>query len=155
MLKTVFKALLAFTLTALSATVFAQLQFDKPEDAIKYRQAAFTVLGTHFSHLGDVAQGKIPFDAEQVAQEAEILDVIAHLPFQGFGEGTDKGAKTGAKPNVWTEVEKFDGVHEKMLIAVTDGLVPAARSGDLGQLKKAFGPAARSCKACHDDFRAK
>lgn len=32
-------------------------------------------------------------------------------------------------------------------------LAAAAKSGNLDQLKAAFGPAAGACKACHDDFR--
>ena len=31
----------------------------------------------------------------------------------------------------------------------------AAKSGNLDQLKAAFGPAAQSCKACHDQFRSR
>jgi cytochrome c556 len=29
----------------------------------------------------------------------------------------------------------------------------AAKSGNIDALKAAFGPAAASCKACHDNFR--
>ncbi|MFM1856936.1 MAG: hypothetical protein RLZ83_2245, partial [Pseudomonadota bacterium] len=29
----------------------AAAQFQKPEDAIKYRQAAFTLMGNHFSRI--------------------------------------------------------------------------------------------------------
>ena len=32
-------------------------------------------------------------------------------------------------------------------------LAAAARTGNLDNLKTAFGPAAQSCKACHDAFR--
>ena len=31
----------------------------------------------------------------------------------------------------------------------------AAKTGDLAQLKTAFGEAAQTCKACHDSYRAK
>jgi len=32
-------------------------------------------------------------------------------------------------------------------------LQAAAKSGNADQLKAAFGPAAGTCKSCHDDFR--
>ena len=41
----------------------AAAQFQKPEDAVKYRKAAFTVMATHFGRLGAMVQGRIPFDA--------------------------------------------------------------------------------------------
>jgi cytochrome c556 len=34
-------------------------------------------------------------------------------------------------------------------------LVAAARSGNADQLKSAFGPTGKTCKACHDDFKDK
>lgn len=34
-------------------------------------------------------------------------------------------------------------------------LAAAAKTGNLDNLKAAFGPAAETCKACHDAFRAK
>ena len=36
------------TLTALPAAA----QFQKPEDAVKYRKAGFTVMSTHFARIG-------------------------------------------------------------------------------------------------------
>ena len=38
----------------------AQAQFQKPEDAVKYRQSAFSVMGTHFARLGAMANSKVP-----------------------------------------------------------------------------------------------
>jgi cytochrome c556 len=50
-------------LTSLSAAA----QFQKPEDAIKYRKAAFTVMANHFGRVGAMAQGKAPWDAKAAA----------------------------------------------------------------------------------------
>jgi len=38
----------------------AHAQFAKPEDAVKYRKASLTVLGTHFGRLGAMASGRVP-----------------------------------------------------------------------------------------------
>jgi len=43
--------------------------------------------------------------------------------------------------------------YAKDMQAETAKLVAAAKTGDLAQLKAAFGPAAQTCKACHDAFR--
>ena len=129
----------------------AAAQFAKPEDAIKYRQAALTVLGTHFGRLGAMAQGKIPFDAKAAAADADVIALVSHLPWSAFGPGTDVG-KTRAKPEIWSETPKFVKASENMQAEVAK-LATAAKTGNLDNLKNAFGPAARTCKACHDDFR--
>lgn len=133
----------------------ASAQFAKAEDAIKYRQSALTLLGAHFSRLGAMADGKVPYDAAQAAANADIVLMASKLPWHAFAEGTDKGRQTAARPEIWKEQAKFKERGEAMQAQVADKLVPAARSGSLDQLKAAFGPTAQSCKACHDDFRRK
>ena len=41
----------------------ASAQFAKAEDAIKYRQSAFFVMGQHFSRIGAMANGRRRSDA--------------------------------------------------------------------------------------------
>lgn len=146
-------ALLA--VSALSFSVPAAAQFAKPEDAIKFRQGALTVMGTYFARLGAMANGKAPYDAAAAATDVEVVAFMSHLPWQAFGPGTDKGRETAARPEIWQEQATFKDRAEKMQAMVADKLVPAAKSGSLEQLKAAFGPTAQSCKACHDDFRRK
>lgn len=129
----------------------AHAQFQKPEDAIKYRKSSLSVMGTHFTRLGAMANGRAPYDAKLAADNAEVLETLAKLPWAAFGPGTDQG-DTRAKPEIWREPAKFNDAATKMQTEVGK-LVVAARSGNLDQLKAAFGPAAQSCKACHDAYR--
>lgn len=48
------------TLLALTMSLPAQAQFAKPEDAVKYRKATFTVMSAHFGRLGAMASGRAP-----------------------------------------------------------------------------------------------
>lgn len=152
------KQRLGFFITASCAAVClatvslpAAAQFAKPEDAIKYRKAAFTVMASHFGRLGAMASGKVPFDAKAAADNAAVVSTLAALPFTAFGEGTDKG-DTRAKAEVWGDAEKFKAAAAKMQEEIAK-LNTAARSGNADQLKAAFGAAAQSCKGCHDTFR--
>ena len=131
----------------------AAAQFQKPEDAIKYRQAAFTVMSTHFGRIAAMAQGKAPFDAKAAADNAAIVVEMSKLPYTAFGEGTDKGLPQRAKPEVWKEPAKFKAAAEKMQGEVVK-LDAAAKRGSLDAIKTAAGAVGQSCKACHDDFRA-
>lgn len=150
------KALVALTFaaTALTLSAPASAQFAKAEDAIKYRQSALFVMGQHFGRIGAMVNGRAPFDAKAAQENADIVAEMAKLPWAGFGPGTDKGAQTKALPEVWTEQAKFKD-HATKLEAESVKLAAAAKTGNLDNLKTAFGATAASCKACHDSFRAK
>jgi cytochrome c556 len=147
------KAILGVLSAALTFTIAvpAQAQFAKPEDAVKYRKASFTVMSAHFGRLGAMANGRVPYDAKAAAENAEVVNTLAKLPWSAFGEGTDKG-DTRAKPEIWKESAKFKEASDKMVAEVAK-LNTAAKAGNIDALKAAFGPAAASCKACHDNFR--
>ncbi len=143
-------------LAALVAAVSlpAAAQFQKPEDAVKYRKSAFTVMGTHFGRIGAMVNGKAPFDAKAAAANADIVATMSKLPFPAFVEGSDKVGDTHAKPEVWTEADKFRAGATKMQEEVAK-LQTAAKGGNLDEIKAAFGNAAKSCKACHDNYQKK
>lgn len=142
----------AAALVSLSAPAAAQ--FAKPEDAIKYRQSALSVMGTHFGRIGAMVNGRVPFDAKVAADNADIVAVMAKLPWAGFGNGTETGGNTQAKPEIWTEQVKFKENSEKMIVE-TVKLAAAAKTGNLDALKTSFAATADSCKTCHDAFRNK
>ncbi|EWS65552.1 Cytochrome c' [Hydrogenophaga sp. T4] len=144
-------ASIALAAAAISLSAPAAAQFQKPEDAVKYRKAAFTVMGAHFGRIGAMASGKVPFDAKVAADNAAIVETMSKLPYAGFVPGTDKG-DTRALPAIWTEQAKFNAAAEKMQGEVSK-LAAAAKTGNLDAVKTAFGAAGQSCKACHDDFR--
>jgi cytochrome c556 len=149
-MKKLASAVLALAAVAVAHSAFAQA---KPEDTIKYRQAAFTVMAKSFGHLGAMADGKIPYDAAAAAASADVLAVVAKLPFTAFDAGTDKG-NTKTKPEAWTNAAKFKQAEDEMHGALAK-LLTAARSGNADQLKATFGPAGKTCKGCHDDFKNK
>lgn len=140
------------TVAGLATALPAAAQFQKPEDAVKYRKAGMTLMGAHFGRIGAMAQGRVPFDGAAAAANAEIVSRVGMLPFAGFVEGTAGTEKGAAKANVWSERAKFDAATKKMQDEVAK-LVTAAKANNLDTLKSAFSAAAGTCKAFHDDFR--
>lgn len=140
------------SVAGLCSALPASAQFQKPEDAIKYRKAAFTLIGTHFSRIGAMAQGRTPFDGAAAAANAEIVADLAKLPFSAFVDGTSGTDKGTPKANVWTERAKFDE-HAKAMQVEAGKLAVAAKANNLDTLKLAFGSTAKTCKSCHDSFR--
>jgi cytochrome c556 len=143
--------LTVLTPTLLASTGVAFAQFQKPEDAIKYRQSAFTVMANSFGKIGAVVKGEVPFNKGEVANNAAIVLTLSKLPWQAFGPGTEGG---NALPAIWSDNAKFKAASEKMQLAVVN-LNTAAQSGDQEAIKKAFGAAGSTCKGCHDDFKKK
>jgi cytochrome c556 len=129
----------------------AAAQFAKPEDAIRYRRAAFTVMATHFGRVAAMANGRIPFDAKAAADNAELATIVSKLPFAGFVEGSDQG-QTNALPKIWTEQDKFRAAASKMQEEMVK-LNAAAKTGNIDAIKAAAGATGGSCKACHDSYR--
>jgi cytochrome c556 len=144
--------LVCAAVVGLATALPAAAQFQKPEDAVKYRKAAFTVMATHFGRIGAMANGRVPFNGPAAAANADIVAFVANLPFAGFVEGTAGTEKGASQAKVWTERAKFDAAAKKM-VEESAKLAAAAKANNLDQLKAAFGATAASCKACHDDFR--
>jgi cytochrome c556 len=137
-----------------SVALEATAQQRKPEDSIKMRKAAFTVMSWNFGVLAAMAKGQVPYDQAEAVKRAETVSVVSHLPFEGFPKGTETGLDTRALPEVWSQPEKFKQNAER-LQSETAKLVQAAKSGDLGQLKSQVGATAKACSNCHDDYRRK
>ena len=130
----------------------ASAQFQKPEDAIKYRQSAMAIQNVHLARLFAMANGRVPFDARAAGENIELIAAINRIQFAGFVEGGDK-ALTRAKPEIWTEKEKWGAAAARSQDDV-DRLVAAGKSGQLDQIRTAVGAVGQSCKACHDSYRA-
>ena len=148
-MKRLFLAMAA--VASLGTALPAAAQFAKPEDAIKYRKAAFTVMATHFGRVAAMASGRIPFDAKAATDNAEIATMVSKLPYAGFVDGSDKG-DTKAKPEIWAERDKFNAAATKMQDEMAK-LNAAAKTGDAAAIKVAVGGVGGACKACHDSYR--
>ena len=144
-------ASLVFAAVTSTLALSAHAQFAKPEDAIKYRKSALSVMGTHFGRVAAMANGRMPFDAGAAASNAATAEMMSKLPFAGFVDGSDKG-DTKAKPEIWTERAKFNAAAEKMQGEMTK-LAMVAKGGNMDAIKAQVGATGGACKACHDDFR--
>jgi cytochrome c556 len=100
-----------------------------------------------------MANGRVPFDAKAAEENARIVVTMSKLPWVAFGEGTDKGMPTRAKPEVWKEQAKVKDLATKMM-AEAEKFEATVKTGNLDNMKAAVQQLGSACKACHDDFRA-
>jgi cytochrome c556 len=68
------------SVAALAMATPAAAQFQKPEDAVKYRQSAFTIMGNHMGRVGAMVMGRVPFDAKAAQDSTRVLALVSTLP---------------------------------------------------------------------------
>ena len=141
----------AAALGAAAAWPALALQFNRPEDAVKYRQGALFVLSQHFTRIGAMANGRIPYDGKAALEHAEVVASLSRLPMDGFAGGPDR-ISAKARPEIWTETARFKE-HNDKFVAETSRLLAAAKTHNLDALKGAFNATANTCKSCHDAYR--
>jgi cytochrome c556 len=146
-----FRPSIAVATLALVTALPAAAQFRNAEAAIKYRQSAMSLQGNHLARVFAMANGQVPFDAKVAAEQIEIVSTLNKLQFAAFIDGSDKG-NTRAKPEIWTERDKFNANIAKSQEDVGK-LAAAAKTGNLDQIKAAAGAVGQSCKACHDAYQ--
>jgi cytochrome c556 len=137
--------------TAFATAAIAQTQAER---AIKYRQAAFQVMAWNMGPMAAMVKGERPYDKDEFLKRATNIEHAAPLPWEAFGAGTDAGAPTKAKAEIWKDQAKFKQ-YADALQAESVKLVAAAKAGNLDAVKGPFGAVGKVCSNCHDDFRAK
>lgn len=140
---------MAATLGATAAATAAV----KPETAIAYRQAGYTMLGWNFGPMAQMVRGKTPWDAAEFARRAERVASIAPQLLEGFPEGSDSGATTEAKAEIWKNMDDFK-LKMDDLVKQSKLLADVAKSGDEAKMKDQFKQTAGACKACHEKYRS-
>lgn len=130
-----------------SLTAFAN---PKPQDAIEYRQGIFKAFKWNFGPMADMVRGKTEFNAEEFSKRAHKLQELSSMPIEGFVTGSYAGSNTlPVIEKEWnTFVEKMTSFEQ-----AANKLASAADTGDLNQIRTAFGDAGKGCKGCHDQFR--
>ena len=135
----------------LAAGTTAQAETDA-EKAVEYRKAVFHAMGHNFHPMADMVKGKIEFDAEEFATRAERVAQLAHMPLEGFPEGTADVGGSEAKPGIWDNWEDFTDKLET-LQEKSAALAKVADGGDMEAIKPKFMATGKACKSCHDEYK--
>ena len=143
----------AAVIVALGAAAGAAVAQVKPEQLVKQRQSAMTLIGKYFGPLGGMAQGKVPFDAKVVQRNAGYLDALSEMPWDGFDPST-KGEKSRALPALYEQPDKVKDAVQRFQSEI-DKLNQVAKGGDEGAIKAQIGAVGKACANCHDNFREK
>lgn len=110
---------------------------DKQKDAMKV--------------LGGMAKGQTPFDAAKATAAAKEIEATSAEILQLFPEGSG-GHPSEAKPEVWSQWDKFTTDTEKLATAAA--ALEEAVSSESPEWKAKFKDVIDACKTCHKTFRA-
>jgi cytochrome c556 len=102
--------------------------------------------------MGAVVQGKSAYEKEAFSANADVVEMLATLPWEAAMEpGTDKGDTTLSSA-VFDKPAQFKKTAESFQTA-TAKLAGTAKTGDLDAIKAQFGKVAQICNTCHKQFR--
>lgn len=139
---------------ALAAAVAALPAFAN-EAAIKARQGQFQMFALNLGVLGQMAQGRIPYDAAAAQEAADNIFYLTRNTQLGmWPEGSDNGAATGTRalPAIWANNADFLAAYAALQAGAET--MRTAAGTDLAALQGAMGGLAGACQACHQQFRA-
>lgn len=148
MIKTIF-SIITFIIPFLLVTpLFAE----ESNPSIIHRQGIYGAVGGHMKAIKSILL--LEFDAaKDVTFHAQgIVDAFTHMG-NSFPPGSDKG-ETKAKPEIWTDKDKFAQLGKNAFGAANE-LLKAAQGGDKQITLAAFKKLGETCKSCHDDFKSK
>lgn len=144
--------LTTFFSVAIAIPALAHIERSEPLQSL--RQSYFALVGMTFGPMGDMVKGKIEWNGDQFAAWANDLAAVSSVSVErGFAPGSDKG-KTRAKPAIWDNPDDFA---DKLAAFRSEAaaLAVAAKSGDKAAATAQFKKTGGTCKACHDEYKAK
>lgn len=124
---------------------------DSPEGK---RQAAFKQFLHHSEPMGGMLAGRLAFDGETFAADAEGLAQTADAPWQYFPEPGESRQRNAALPAVWSDPAEWQRAIDQYRNAVTE-LVAITRQGveTPEQVAEPMAAVQQGCRSCHEGFR--
>ena len=148
----ILKAAIASLAIAGAPLALSHLNDEEPMQS--YRQSYFTLLAMNFGPMAAMVKGEMPWDDDRMVAFAEDFAAVAGIDVaRAFGPGSDKGT-TRAKPAIWENTDDFLEKYANLQAASKD-LLAAAKSGDREAIGGAIKNTGGTCKACHDEYKAK
>jgi cytochrome c556 len=127
------------------------------DNNIEYRQDVLGVMAWQVDTLGAMAQGDVDYDAEVFKLRADNLAALAHMPWEGFVEGSFRGGDhsvdTGALAKIADNMDDFTAKGDD-LVAETATLAELAGGDDFTAMRRQVAKVGQTCKGCHDEYRA-
>ncbi len=127
------------------------------KQAIAVRKAAFVLIANNFKPIGEVLQGKAPYNQAEIVKRAQRVAFLSELLDGTFPADSNLGTPaTKTKAEAFTNAADFEKlVKEFQANTKTLALVAAKESTASDAFKTAAKAVAEGCKGCHDKYKEK
>jgi len=135
-------------------SAIARVSADDAQKIFHERHEGMEAIGKATKALSQALKSDTP-DLQTVRKSAATINDLASKSGNWFppGTGQDVLPKTRALPPIWQKPEDF-AAKDRDFQAAAKAFNAAAVSGDINAIKSSFEPLGKSCKACHDTYRA-
>lgn len=136
--------------------VAAFAQDDAQRDALKARQGYMTAVATNMGPLAAMAKGEVEYDEALATFHARNLAALgAYEVEMHFLPGTAQGEIEGsdALPAAWQNLDDVRAKHNDFTAAAA--AAPEGVIGGRAEVAAVVQGLGGTCKACHDQYRAK
>ena len=135
----------------------AAAQDDSPEQiALEARHGYMLMVAANMGPLAAMAKGEIPYDEALAVRHAMNLDALGNYEVEmHFIPGTAQGeiADSEALPKIWDNLADVQKKHAAFTEAAA--AAPEGVKGGPENVAKTVQQLGGTCKACHDEYRAK
>jgi cytochrome c556 len=128
---------------------------NRPDQLVKWRQSAYQVLAWNNARIKASLDGT--YQREEVLRAAQAIAVLSQANIHSlFVPGTEKARgwkETSAKAEAFSE-PRFHQLGAEFT-RDAQALAQTAAGGDVVAIRAAFNQLTKSCKACHDAYKAR
>lgn len=154
MKKTLVCSLIAAVFAVSTASAAPATSDKQARTAVKFRQSLLQLVRSNMGDLGAMAKGQKPFDAAVMEKNGMRLEQLALMLEDYFATDTRKyKTDTSALDKIWEEPADYSA-KINALIEASRNLQAVAKAGDESKFRKAIGGVGRTCKGCHDEYKA-
>jgi cytochrome c556 len=121
-------------------------------DTIRSRIASYRELGAAFKGANDALRGEPQIVLLQ--QSARQISNASKQQYGWFPAGSGTGAKTAAKPEIWSNSAGFRTAQDNFA-RQAEVFRKAVASGNAAVMRVEVKKLGAACKGCHDQFRNK
>ena len=144
---------LILVMIGVSGAVFlARAQSESTTSAVEARHAGFEGILSALRQIDREAKAEQPDLAAMASSNARLIELEAEIPsWFPLGSGTESGAKTTARPEIWTDRQGFVEKAAASLAAAR-GLSTSVRTGNLEAIRDTERTLVKTCQACHHAY---
>ena len=151
------KIAIAITLLAIGATLPAAVaQESGVRSLIEQRHQEMKANGRAMKQLGGVFRGDMPYDRDTVIKAAEILSKHSETESSAlFPDNSLEHSDSDARIEIAHNRDRFEQIFSDLNSSSKELIDLARGNGSDADMRTAFSKVAKTCSACHTDFRVK